>query len=400
MSDESYSEFRDPHAATLDLGLPPPTARPQLSWPEPGTTLAADLPRGRLPGLSTSLFVQAYVKEVRDLERLVRYTGVGAVLTVDRREKKVKPLHQAIRSVAHIRQRCLTENILVDHNAYSGKNRKLAGDGLSQQWIQDQHTIMRLNWAMTDSGFSRNLTDLRMILTGAAAFVGNIIVALPMTHELLRDEASSIADLINAQPHPVALMLEHASDPFDEPGVVPGLIEILTRCTSGVLLLRSDTSALGAISHGAHLGAVGTRGGLRHIYPVSDGGGKENLAFLIPALLGYFQQQRFERAYLKDPRQAAWYCGCFFCSEQALTWIGNHPEDLAFRAGFQHSVAALATIGAQLEGFDTRDAAAAWAILCDRAAEEHDRLANPSGSPWTPKPALAAWRHTTPRPTA
>lgn len=393
----------EPGGAELELSLPPVEGEPSLAWPPSGMSARpmATLPSGGLTGFTTSLFVQAQVSEVQDVARVMEHTKLGAVLTLEHKGYRSQML-KALGAVDHTRRRTLSRNLLVDRNLYSGPKRKQAKDGLSQQWVDDQHAIMKLDWAMTDSGFSYNLRDVTSVLADSARMSGQVIVALPMSHELLRDQASEISDLVNGQTHPVAIMLEHELDPFDTPGVASALSHVIVQARPGVLLLRSDTSALGAISHGAAVGAIGTHTALRHIFPaqVTTGGGPEQLAFVIPDLLGFYRQRRFEQAYLRDPHLAAWRCSCWFCAGRDLTWIGNTPNKLRLRAGFQHSVAALADLGEQLAaGAMNYSQPEAWASMCDLAQIQHDAVSNPSGSPWEPKAALSHWRRATPAPT-
>lgn len=387
---DRYDEHRDPEAWALDLGIAPPPPPLDLAWPQESAGIG--LPAGRLEGFATSLFVQARHNEARDTARLIEHTGVGAVFTLDHRREKLSPLQRGLRAVDLTRGRHVGADILIDFGAYAGPKRKVASDGLSRQWVQDQHIHMRLPWALTDSGFCDTVQDVQRTLRDARPFHGCVIVALPMPHALLRDSPRDLLDLINNQAHPVALMLEHESDPFEVAGVVEGLIDVVTRSAPGAMLLRSDTSALGAISHGALAGAVGTHSGLRHIYPRRSGGGRsEQLAFVVPSLLTYYSQVRFEQAYFRDPALASWICSCWFCTGRDLSWIAGQPEDLLFRSAFQHSVAAVAAIGSRLVGTSTIDIAAAWGTLCRHAQGQHSLLSNPSGSAWQPKRALEHW---------
>jgi hypothetical protein len=342
------------------------------------------------------LFVQAFDNEPWDVARLIEYAGVGAVFTLRHGRHQRTPFQRALAAVDHARRRCGTDNLLVDRNLYSGNRRKPATAGLSAQWVRDQHQLMGLRWAVTDSGFCRLLSDVRRILRDAEPMGPGVLVALPMRFELLRDDADAVADEVNQQANPVAVMLEHEADPFDERGVVPGLTHLTARRTPGVTLLRSDTSALGALGHGAWAGAVGLHSGLRHIYPESTGGAPEQLSFLIPDLLGYFRQKRFEQAYLQDPAMDTWRCACWFCAARDLTWIGNQPERLKFRAGFQHSVTALSHLHTALRLHSGQHGGGqAWTRMCTDALAAHAQVANPSGSAWEPKPALTMWRSTT-----
>jgi hypothetical protein len=381
---------------SLELGLPPEQSVPTLAWPGPGERLTRELPLSGLAGFTTGLFVQARASEAADVRRLVQHTGVGAVFTVERR--KGPRLHQALRAVDHMRRLASSDNVLIDQGLYSGRRRKLARDGLTKDCVREQLQVLKLPWALTDSGYIATLDDVDLVLNAAARLNGRVVVALPMDYRVLRDHASEIAARVNGQSHPVAVMLEHANDPVDARGVVEGLTHVIANTVHPVLLLRSDTSVLGALAHGAAVGAVGTHSGLRHIYPAKEGGGRpEQLAFVIPELLGYFAQPRFARAYLRDPRHTAWECSCWFCTGRQLTWVGNQAESLMFRGAFQHSVAAVGQMGALLQsGVPGLDTAQVWSAMCAGARARHEAIANPSGSTWKPKAALSHWASLTP----
>jgi hypothetical protein len=386
----------------FDLGLPAlPKPAVDLTWPPHDERLHgySELPHSRLSGFSTGLFVQAYGQQARDAARLAMYSGVGCVFTVDHWRRSVSALHQVIGGIETVRRRTASNNLLVDHNCYSGRNRKLPEHGLSKNWIHQQHSYLQLPWATTDSGYISSPGDVRRVLSDGEQLAGQVVVALPMDFTVLRDEASSVVDMVNAQQHPVAVMLGHEADPFDEPGVAAGLTHLIAQVNVPVLLLRSDTSALGALGHGAAVGAVGTRSGLRHIYPIKTGGGPEKLSFVIPELMGYYREQRFAQAYLRDPDRSEWRCSCWFCAGRDLVWISNQAEQLADRAAFQHSVTAVAQMGAELAAHvPAIGGPQTWAVMCARAQKAHEEIANPTGSRWEPKAAQGHWIRAVPTP--
>jgi hypothetical protein len=218
-----------------------------------------------------------------------------------------------------------------------------------------------------------------------------VIVALPIAGSWLTDDASTVRARIDKYSVPVALMVEDDEDPFDQPGAVAGLIEVL-RADTPVMLLRSDAAALGALAYGAAGSAVGTTSTYRHIFPLRDGGGGANhLSFLIPLLLGYFLNARFENAYRLDRTLAAWKCGCTYCVGLDLTWIASdaNPRD----AAFQHSVAALADIGQNLTAAAAagQTASSAWTQMCLHAQLEHFAVAEATDGLWLPKNSLGEW---------
>ena len=374
--------------AELDLGLP---TLPRMAWPEPGEVQRAPLPTGGLDGFSTSVFAQVYTSDYATAARLVGYTGVGAVLTL----RGTGPRwDQALGPVSELRRRTRTRSLLVDASEYSGKNRKTAEAGIDAEWNMEQHRYLDLSWALTNSGYAATLGHVRKLIHDGADLPGQSITAVPIPSVVLRDEAPTIAWLAREQGHPIALLLEDERDPFDDRDVVHAIAHVIEHAGNPVLLLRSDVSALGAISHGAVVGAVGAAG-LRHIYPQLDGDGwLPPTAFVIPELLGYYLQTRFDKAYLRDPGHHAWVCSCWFCGGRSLIWIENQPKELIARSVISHSVSALAQIAERLARH--ANPAAGWTDMCATAEALHLEIANPSGSPWDPKPALAHWQTLTP----
>lgn len=370
----------------FDLGAASPA---RMVWPEPGEVMPAVLPAGKLDGFTTSVFAQVYARDYRTAVRLTEYTGVGAVLTLLGKG----PLWLQARGPA-LETKRRTKSLLIDANQYSGKNRKPAGAGIDPEWINQQHRELGLHWAITNSGYAASLEDVRTLVEAGTDLPDRSITALPMRWEVLRDEAPTIAWHIGQQGHPVALILEHKGDPFDDVDVVRALAHVIQRSGNPVLLLRSDVSALGAISHGAVAGAVGGTG-LRHIYPKVKGpGGPPPLSFVIPDLLGYYTQTRFEKAFTRDPGHRAWSCRCWFCGGRTLDWLANQPKETQSRNVMSHSVSALAQVAERLAAHP--DPAAGWTEMCAAAQQVHSEIANPSGSPWIPKLALQHWQTLTP----
>lgn len=388
---------------------PPAPAEP--AWPTPqdanrydGSAAGFAAP---LPGFSTNLFVQGFTEAAADLAHLADHTGVGAVLTFNRKGRSRRSgLARARDAVAAARAVQPEMDLLLDWNGYSGGNlahpglhgttkRKHAGDGLSRRWVEDQHRVLGLRWALTDSGYCATLADVAAILADAAVFPGEVVVLLPVPHELLSDNADDLVTLLDRQPHPVAVVLEHEQDPFNEPGLVEAAVHLVHRADRPVLFLRSDTSALGLIAHGATAGAVGTTSGLRHLYPAADPAPiSPQLAFVVPELLSYISNPRFLAAYAVDSGQAAWRCPCWFCNRRDLAWINAEPTSEAQeQAAYRHSVAAIADLGRRLATTASATGPVpAWQQLCGAAQAEFLAIRAEQGRDWEPKEALSHWR--------
>jgi hypothetical protein len=86
-------------------------------------------------------------------------------------------------------------------------------------------------------------------------------------------------------------------------------------------MLRCDVSALGLIAHGALAAAYGSRTSIRHLYPVSDGGGgsgnaKESAFW--PAGTALHYRDLLYDAVSASPHDPCWRCWCRVCDGQRL----------------------------------------------------------------------------------
>lgn len=381
------------HQAELALSLPPRPLPPELSWPtrDPAPPAGrAILPPDALPGISTGVFVQAPISSREAASRLLGYTGLGVVFTLEHKRYRSQ-LHEGMRVVEATLRRSPGTDVLVDRNLYSGRRRKRGDDGLSQQWIDDQHDRMGLPWALTDSGFCSTVGQVRSLLADVRALSGQVIVALPLTPGLLIKHTDEVIEDINDTAKPVAVMLEHEKDPFGQDGVVQAFTTIVRSCPAGVSLLRADASTLGALAHGAQFAAIGSTSGFRHIYPASDSGAQPPLSLLVPGLLRYARESVLAPAYLADPTNSLWLCPCLFCGGRDLAWIKEQHPSLREDASFQHSTAALAMLATDLhthpDGPRQR-----WHELCQHAQQRHQDLQDSSGDQrWQPPAFLAQW---------
>lgn len=368
---------------------------------------------------------------------LVRDHGVGVVYTVgaDRRNKRYKDAREAI---IYTREHAPAVEILLDCNLYSGKVRMSGGapnGGLSEEWIRFQRAL-DLPYALTDSGYiaAGQTAHLTTTLQAGEQLGSKVLTALPMATRWLTHDADVLCEQVARVGTPVALMLEDKKDPFDRKNAAAGLVDLLATGVP-VSLLRADTSALGAIAHGAAVGAIGATSSLRHFYPVPKDDDdhpdptKDYLSFVIPDLLGYFSNQRFLNAYDIDRTNPIWYCPCGYCNGTALTWINaigpldipqpvakqlglkflaehedklppikekkRRPHDPRGDAAFQHSVAAIAAFGDELAAVAAaRDCslASAWSLMCERAQTNHFNVKTAHDKGWDPRAAYRRWR--------
>ncbi|WP_288338296.1 hypothetical protein [uncultured Gordonia sp.] len=348
----------------------------------------------RLEGLSTDLLVQVPCTSSETTRSLIRDLGVGVVYTIDYPQRR-KRIAAAGYAIDHTRREIAAADILVDAALYSGSQRITASAPLSADWVRFQHQKGN-HWALTDSGYCAegDRDGLRKLLAAAGALGSRVIAALPIAGAWLAKDATYLRERIDAAGVPVALIVEDAADPFDQPGMVAGLVEVL-RAQTPVLLLRSDTAALGALAHGAAGAAMGSSSAYRHLYPNLGGGGTAPTSFIVPELLGYISQIAFDNARRQAHELDAWICECSRCHGADLKWINGDRD-----AAFGHSICAAAMLGEQLAPTERDAAALLWTSMCQTAQAKHHEVLEATGDWKGLKPSLQQWVDITPKPQA
>ncbi|MEB3980218.1 hypothetical protein OQ968_02945 [Mycobacterium sp. 663a-19] len=346
---------------------------------------------GRLPGFGPGFMAHGPASKADLLAPLTRRAGVGAVLT----SRDGATAGKAIRTVLGVNP---AASVLADADRYSGSKRSVGAEGMSVDWISMQLRA-GCEWALTDSGYipAGDRKALQRVL-GWPAGSERVIVALPLALSWLTKERDELCAAINAAGMPVALMLEDETDPLSSEAAVTGLIEVLA-CDVPVLLLRSDTSTLGALAHGAAVVSVGTQSRYRHIYPLPDedddtqGGFTPPTSAFVTPLLSFKYLDLIADLHTRDPDSYLWRCDCVVCSGRTIEWITTAVD--RGTAAFEHSVAALALTAAQL----LADASPPirWQTMCAEAQVAFDEIPIVPGKPRRFPPALRAWVRSTPQ---
>lgn len=307
-------------------------------------------------------------------------------------------------TVRRLRDRGFDGPILCDADRYSGKKRAKASRGTHPAWCRRQRELDLI--PLTDSGYlpPRDLSGLRTILRAAAREPQPVIAVLPLAARWFA--TSPICDAltreINAFGAPVALVLEHAKDPFGAQYVLRGFLRLLANSTVRVVLLRSDVSAIGVLCHGVHAAAVGTTSALRHLYPVTARGGspRPGVSAFVTRLLGYHRLETCKALFAETPDMAHfWACSCPVCEGLApdrLAETGTPAE-----AAFRHSLQCLSALKAELfHHCRTREQlVSAWHEACSHALFVHDQLAE-TMERWNLPANLRSWYAVTDDPLA
>ncbi|KDN17377.1 hypothetical protein DV20_35955 [Amycolatopsis rifamycinica] len=338
-----------------------------------------------LEQLSGRLLIQCRPADAEAVLAIAKEHETGIVLTGTSPETTVRRL----------RDRGFDGPILCDADRYSGRKRARARWGTHPAWSRRQRELDLL--PLTDSGYlpPRDLIGLRTILRAAARDPQPVVAVLPLAARWFAKPA--IADAltreINAFEAPVALVLEHAKDPFGAQYLLRGFLRLLATSTVPVALLRSDVSAIGVLCHGAHAAAVGTTSALRHLYPVTARGGaaRPGVSPFVTRLLGYHRLETCADLFAATPDMAhLWDCSCPVCEGAAPDWLEN--ADAPAEAAFRHSLHCLFALKTELfRHCRTREQLlSAWHEACSHALFVHDQLAE-TMERWNRPANLRSW---------
>lgn len=278
----------------------------------------------RASKLTDTVLIQCDPGEAASLVNLLR-PGGGLILTGGTHE-----LHRNLISAS-------PTPILRDGKLYAGKNRKLAGEGITERWLEEQWRAGSAV-ALTDGGYVAVGDHAGLASTlDAAARAASVAQAgfetyavLPVHQEWLRSGLPTLVREVNSHSVPVALVVENANDPFGVLANVRGLARFLHQARVPVALLRSDLSAVGAIAFGAIAGAVGTRTALRHLYPIKLGGGGYSSGVssaIFNGGLAFVQVDKLAAGVAATPTDPMWLCNCATCLGRRLDWLYRTTPD-------------------------------------------------------------------------
>jgi hypothetical protein len=282
--------------------------------------------------------------------------------------------------------------ILVDASAYAGKARKRASDRFDTDWMAQQRKLLIA--VLPDAGYidQDDEAGLLSILTRVHDGPEGTIAPLALHRSWLDSKhgLSTLKQHVLDAGVPIALILEHSRDPLSTRASLRGLVSLLD---TGVhsMVLRCDASAVGALCFGANAAAMGTRTGLRHLYPLTDRGGpvQAKVAVLIRSTLSYISLEKLDLAYSKDPDNLLWSCACGVCAGADLSWIGSSYDQQ--KSAYQHSVEVLYDIRGQLfnKPYTQLQLRQAWIDQCNSAIFKHHEISE--SIDWDPPPVLGNW---------
>jgi hypothetical protein len=345
------------------------------AYPGTRTGSAASRPGWR-PELTGTLLVQCAAAEAMPVAAVADRPGAGLVLTRRVTDRNGSAAAEAVR---RLRESGYRWPMLLDASRYSGPVRSLASGPFSLDWIALQRRL-RLP-VLTDSGYvaDGDLLGLTSILE-RARLLGDVIAVLPLQSSWLshRGRRQFLLDRVQHAGVPIAVVLEHGKDPLGVQGVLAGLLELLALPVP-VLLLRCDTSALGALCHGAMSAAVGTISALRHLYPMPRTPGRPRpteVAAVVKQCLAFVGVDRIATAVQADPDDRMWACDCATCKQRTLDWLATvAPRPPRERAASAHSVEVLLDLRDELcRRSSPAERQASWRAHLDNACSRYDQI--------------------------
>lgn len=335
------------------------------------------------------LLVQCTTSQLGRAAQATGGPGSGLVVTVERQNEvaTLTATEYLLRVTGY------PNPVLLDAARYAGVGRLPASAPFNARWVRRQRDLGLP--VLTDSGYvgAGDEAGLRRILDGTARLGGDAIACLPLHISWLRDRTARerLCAHVTSADVPVAVVLEHATDPYALVGVVGGLLALLA-CGVPVLVLRCDLSALGALCVGAAAAAVGTRASLRHLYPAPQvprqGGGRPGVpSAIVPACLAYRLVTAIAKAKRRHPDDVDWSCGCDTCAGRDLDWLAAEPGTVGEVRAFQHTVDVLLGLRSELIGGagDLAESRQSWAARCAAAASRNEELG------WFRPGMLARW---------
>jgi hypothetical protein len=259
--------------------------------------------------------------------------------------------------------------VLTDRQRYKGNRRKLASQPFDPDWISRQRRL-GLPAIIPDAGYiaAGDLPGLRLVLQRSAEIPGAVAL-LALANWWMYDEGLRLlVTELRVAAMPVALVLEHRDDPLSVSRILRGVVDVM-RAGITMLMLRSDPSALGLLAHGALAAAYGTRTSIRHLYPVSSGGGssKARESALWPAGTALHYRDLLYDAVSASPRDPHWECSCRVCQGKRLDSL----DMAAVEEVRQHNSASLLDIRAEMAAISPAARPQWWARRCREAELAH-----------------------------
>lgn len=276
----------------------------------------------------------------------------------------------ALKVIEYLQGRQYPAVLLADRQRYKGKRRKLASQPFDPDWISRQRRL-GLPAIVPDAGYvaERDLMGLRLVLQRSTAIQGAVAL-LALANWWMYDEGLRLLQAeLRETDVPLALVLEHRNDPLGVQRILQGVVTLLQAGTT-MIVLRCDVSALGLIAYGALAAAYGSRSSIRHLYPLSGGGGGNGNAresALWPAGTALHYRDILYDVVTASPNLSCWSCSCKVCGGQRLDRLSTSLiEEVR-----QHNSASLLDLHGELASIASSDRPQWWKRHCRDAELAH-----------------------------
>lgn len=237
------------------------------------------------------------------------------------------------------------------------------------------------------AGSDQDGLDAALEVEGAWAESHGGRASLALHSSWLTSGLDSLVDRAVQTNAPLALAFADRNDPLGRSGAVRGLVDLL-ESVPNVAILRCDLGALGAVAHGAPLGAVGTSATVRHVVPPGQRAGgvprDKSPSVFVPELLDFKLG-----SYLDElPREASPICDLACCGGSALRrFNGEHM----ISAARDHNMIAIGEAVESLLRVPSGLRAAAFRSMCIEASQFVEELAIAARRPMDARPQVKAW---------
>jgi hypothetical protein len=315
-------------------------------------------PRGYLT-LTNHLLTQVEQADALSLSEVTAQPGGGLVVSGE----------QSLKVIEYMRGRGYQSPLLPDRQRYKGKNRKLAGQPFTPNWISRQRSL-GLPAVIPDAGYvaAHDLPGLQSVLARSSAIPGAIALLALANWWMYDDGLQLLRQELRGVAIPVAIVLEHKNDPLSVQRILEGLVTLL-RDGNTILVLRCDVSAVGLLANGALAAAFGSKTSIRHLYPVTKGGGgnpaSRESAYWPEGTALHYHDLLYD-AVSASPQDPRWECWCAVCRGRRLDRFGFSTEEIR-----QHNSASLLDLRDELTAVSAAYRPRWWKSYCRDAQLAH-----------------------------
>lgn len=264
-----------------------------------------------------------------------------------------------------------------------------------EEILQDQRAA-RATMTMTPTGYfhAGDGPALKAAANAVAALNrDDVLFSVPLDIAWLKNEhVGLLIAVLSRLDVPKAVFLGAQFDPLDRYKHAAMNLRRLVAEAGHVAVLRTDLTALDAMSHGAFAASIGTGGSLRHIIPVGQfpraGKNDPSPSVLFSELMAYVKGSTIAERFANDRPPT---CRCTSCNGRALdTFLSKDDSPEAHIHGILTWSEWATVLRAQPTLADRADW---WRRRCHDAVQQYQILNTALGQDdaFTPPTPLAAW---------